>query len=309
MYSHDNLKIHSNRPRQYIIDLDMNKTVEGRINGVRNVLVRNYWVLMLSVLGHTCLEARRADGALFNFCGYGDVNYGSATIQIGTGVAPESFANYHLATPGPAVPTSIAFGTGADRNRISASGVAPSDFTEFIFIQEAGAGYWCTYGRKVISGASGQAINYSIDYFEPWTYTTAQMLYGVFANTNVTGVSDIGGTVFTLRTTGDFNESPTRLVISETAETWTPTKISITNPIELETHLAALSTDRIVYLILTGVIAPATSITARTVGIVQKLYGTDGIARNCLMLLQPLATPITLEANKTNMIQLRLIAL
>ncbi len=312
MHESSNLKIYSNKPRQHIVDLYLDKTVEGRVNGTKNVITRAYWVLMLTALAHSCLITRNRDGIDRWVCGERDINAGAAYLQIGTGTAPESFSQYNLATPGPTISTSIAFGTGTDRNRVSLTGAAPAAFNELgvfqpLFYDSTTPHY--LFARKAISGSTGQAINYSFDFFDPWSYNTALMMFGVFRDANVDGAVDIGGTVFTLRTAGDFTESAARLVISETAESWTPTKTSITNPIELTTYYAILSAENIVYLILTGVIAPATSLTVRTIGLVQKLYGTDNIARNCLMLLQPLATPITFEANRTNMVQLRLIAL
>ncbi len=312
MYKPDKLKIHSNRPRLYTIDFYLNKSIEGRVNGTKNVITRQYWALMFSMLAHGCLDGKDHGGAVRPICGGADVNYLTAFLNYGSGTIPEAFSQYHLATPVANLATSITFGTGTDRNRISLTAVAPETLNETSVVQRlivGGTNYHFMFARKVITVAANQPINYSFDFFDPWTYNMALTMFGVFMDENISSVVDIGGTVFTARTKGDFTESAARLVISETTETWTPTKTSITNPIELTTYHAALSADNIAYLILTGVIAPATSITVRTIGVVQKLFGTDNVARNCLMLLQPLATPITFEANRTNMVQLRLIAL
>ncbi len=308
----NNVKIYNNRPRQYVIDIDLNKTVEGRINGVKNVLTRQFWAYLLAYPASACTDIKSTAPYVNKLCGYEDENWSTAYLVYGIGTTPESFSDYVLAGGLGSIATSISLGTSADRNRINLTGSAPANFSEIGFEQTLDTyPYRSNYllGRKLISGTAGQAINYSIDLLSPWGYNFALMTYGLLRNINVDGAADINGNLFTLRTGVAFIGGAARIVVSETTNVWTPSVTNIASPIEFTTYHVLASYDNIVYLITTGILVPPAPITAKSVGLVQKLYATDGVTRECLIMLQPLPTPVTLEANRTNMIQLRFIGI
>jgi len=81
----------------YVIDVS---SVEGYVNGRKNMLLSNFWALLLGLLRNVSVgDVLDTGGSSYSLRTSGDVNRDSAIIAYGFGTTPEAFTQYNLASP------------------------------------------------------------------------------------------------------------------------------------------------------------------------------------------------------------------
>jgi hypothetical protein len=294
----------------YVIDV---KGIKGYISGEEDLLVSNWWALLMGLL-------RKVDvGDVYDIGGSARslrtsyiVNYGAAYLSYGSGTMPESFIDYSLKSKVGDISTSFAVGYMSDRTRVTLSGVVPADASELGIEQQLSDTldiyYYCLLGRRTGSWSQNQAVSWYIDFLNPWVRAVGDLMYGILRYANVPMVR-IDGVSFTALTTGAVNYSSAYLVASGDVVTWYPTLYNIPDAFSLSTYYAdILSSRHIRATILHGLYSPVNDITVNTVGLYFPVYDTNGASQITCILVQPLSNPITLYASRNNLIVLRLLA-
>jgi len=294
----------------YIVDV---KSVKGYIAGEEDLLVSNFWALLLGLLrdinagdfvdiGSTARTLRTS----------GDINAGSAYLVYGTSTTPEGFTDNALKSYSGSISTSISISYLSDRTRIVLSGVVPATAYELGIYQSlydlSGAGYTHMLARKVGSWSANQAVSYYIDFLQPWVRGVGDYMYGIYRNADVP-VARIDGTSFTARTSGTSQSGSAYLVASSDLVSWDPTLIAISNAFSLNNYYAdILNTRYMRATIIHGLYSPSQDIQVNTIGLYFPVYDTTGASQTVCILVQPLSSPITFYASRNNLVVLRIIA-
>jgi len=295
----------------YVVDVS---GVRGFVNGRGNMLLSNWWALLLGLLRNLNTgDVLDTGGAGYPLRSAGDVNAGAAVIDYGTGTTPVEFTQFRLASPAGTITPTIAVGYLTDRVRVSLSGTLPATAYELGVRQplfDTGAYLRYTLLTRVTgSWAAGTGVVYNIDFTAPWVRAVGDMMYGIHSDINATMVR-IDGASFTARTAADVNAGSIRLVASSEPVTWSPTLYSIPSPFELTNFYSDLLGTRLVRMVqLAGLISPAADTTVNTLALYQDIFDTAGIAHTVCMAALPLATPITLYAGRNNIVIWRIVAL
>jgi hypothetical protein len=295
----------------YVVDV---RGVEGHVSGDEDLLVSNWWALFLGLIREVNAgDVVDLSGAGYTLRSTGDVNPGSAYIAYGTGTAPESFVDRTLQARAGSISTTITIGYLSDRVRISLSGILPSDSSELGIEQnlyDTSVNTRTTLlGRKVGSFTSGQGVTWNVDFLSPWVRQIGDYMFGVHINGNVTMVR-IDGVSFTARTGADSNAGSSYLVASSSVVTWDPGLSGITGAFSLINLFADVLGTRVVRsTIIYGLSSPSSDVEVNTIGLYFPVFDTVGNPQTTCILVQPLASPITLYAGRNNLIVLRIIAL
>jgi hypothetical protein len=295
----------------YVVDV---RGVKGYVSSDEDLLTSFWWALFLGSLRDLNVDdCVSTTGGVYTLRSSGDVNNSVAYISYGTGTVPESFVDRTLQARAGSISTTVTIGYLSDRVRISFSGTIPSDSSELgieqVLIDTTSTNRTTLLGRKVGSFASGRGVVWNIDFLSPWVRAVGDYMYGIHANLNVTMVR-IDGVSFTARTSGDANAGSVYLVASSDAMTWDPMLSGITNAFSLTSFYADLFGTRFVRsTIIYGLSSPASDITVNTIGLYFPVYDSAGTAQTVCVLVQPLASPVTLFAGRNNLIVLRLIAI
>ena len=295
----------------YVVDV---RGVEGRVSSDEDLLTSYWWALFLgSIREVNASDVVDLGGASRVIRSVSDVNAGSAYIVYGTGTAPESFVDRTLQVRAGGISTTVTIGYLADRVRVSLSGTLPSDSSELGIEQDligSGTSPWITLlCRKVGSFSAGRGVTWNIDFLSPWVRAVGDYMYGIHASLNVTMVR-IDGVSFTARTAGDVNAGSAYLVASSDLMTWDPMLVGITGAFSLTNFYADVLFSRVLRsTIIYGLSSPASDIQVNTIGLYFPVFDAVGTAQTVCILVQPLASPITLFAGRNNLIVLRVIAL
>jgi len=295
----------------YVVDVG---GVKGYVNGRENMLLSNYWALLLGLLRNINTED------LADISGYTrslrtshDVSSGAAVIAYGSGTVPVEFTQYNLSSPVGTVSPAITVGLMSDRTRLAMSATLPANAYELGVRQDLidPGGTRCTFqlSRVVGSWAKGTAIVYNIDFLAPWVRGYGDLMYGIHRDANVPMVR-IDGEVFTARTSGDVNAESAYLVASSEAVTWSPGLVSIPSPFSLTTYYNDILDKRNVRMTnIIGLISPANDVAVNALALYQSLIDTTGAAHTVCMAVLPLSSPITFYARRNNVVVWRVVAL
>jgi len=299
----------------YLLDVKgIRGSVKGLSKGDEDLLVSNFWALLLGTLR----DVNPGDVVDVGGTGYAlrsqaDVSAGSAYLGFGAGTDPEYFTQYNLVSLKANITTTISIAYMSDRNRVSLSGTLTGDAYELAIYQSlydtGGTAHTTMLGRRTGTWYSGQAVVWNIDFLQPWVRSVADLLYGVFRNADVTMVDETGAS-FTARTSGDLQLSSVWIVASPNIMTWSPSLTKIPDKVDLSmSYLDYLSSRiaRMTYLV--GTFTPLSDTQYNTVGLYQKIVDTAGNAHNCCMMVIPLSAPITFYSNRNNLAILRIIAM
>jgi len=296
----------------HLIDIPLKETVIGHINGKRNILVFNFWLVFFGLLTDSNIsDALDISGSTKTVGTAGDFNLAAAYLTYGYSTSPELFYQNSLVSYGGSISTSRSFGQLSDRNRITLSGVSPAEIQEIGIYQSVNpASSWTImYARKQMYVPRNKTINYYIDFLMPWTYNCALLMYGFLSEANVSGAIDAYGASYTLRSSGDVNAGAVRMRVSQTLYSWSPSLTNISYDLELSTYRTVGNARSAVYLFIVGIASPTTDISVNTISLIQSLYDTGGTGHDTYVLILPLQTPITLYAGRTNVIFLRFVAM
>jgi len=297
--------------RIWVIDIPK-KSVKGIVNGKENLILANWWALFFGLLTNADWgNVLDQNGSNYTIRSSGDVSWRGPALDYGSGTTPEQLSDYKLAGYISWFNIPLNVGYSSDRSRLTFSAVLPSNASEIGIFQSLYDTSGYTHGiqltRTVTGLTANSGIAYYLDFYKPWLYHTALLMYGVHLDADVSGFTDIGGVTFTGRTSLDVNAGMISFAVSETPITWSPTLTTLTNPINMTSRWYGANNRVNAYLMLTGELAPTNALNVQTIGLIQSLYDTGGTAHTTLMGALDLPSPITFDANKLNMIVIRII--
>jgi len=299
----------------YLLDVvGVRGSVKGLSEGDEDLLVSNFWALLLGTLRNVNPgDVVNMGGTAYTLRSQAEVNAGSAYLGFGVGTDPEYFTQYSLVSYRASITATISIAYMSDRNRISLSGTLTGDAYELAIFQSlfdaSGSSHTTMLGRRTGTWYRGQAAVWNIDFLQPWVRAVADMLYGILLNANVTMV-DVTGASFTARTSGDVNASSVWIVASPNTVTWSPSLTSIPNKVDLSTFYSDYLSSRVARITyLMGTFTPLTDTQYNTIGLYQNIYDSAGATYTCCMMVLPLSSPITFYANRNNLAILRIIVM
>jgi hypothetical protein len=299
----------------YLLDVKgIRGSVKGLSEGDEDLLVSNFWALLLGTLRDVNPgDVVDTGGTAYALRSQTDVNVGSAYLGFGAGTDPEYFTQYNLVSWKASITTTISIAYMSDRNRVSLSGTLTDNAYELAMFQSlydtGGTAHTTMLGRRTGTWSSGLAVVWNIDFLQPWVRAVADMLYGILLNANATMV-DVTGASFTSRSSGDVNVSSVWLVISPNTVTWSPSLTSIPNKVDLSTFYFDYLGSRVARMTyLMGTFTPLSDTQYNTVGLYQNIFDSGGGTHTCCMMVIPLSAPITFYANRNNLAILRIIVM
>jgi len=301
----------------YLLDVKgIRGSVKGLSEGDEDLLVSNFWALLLGTLRDVDVgDVVDAGGAAYGLRTRAGAPAGSAYLAFGSGTDPEYFTQYNLVSWRASITTTISISYMSDRNRVSLSGTLTGDAYELGIFQvlydtaSTPGTHTTMLGRRTGTWRSGQAVVWNIDFLQPWVRSVADVLYGIFRRADVTMV-DVTDASFTAKTSGDLNVSPVWIVASPNTMTWSPSLTNIPDKVDLGmAYLDYLGSRwaRMTYLV--GTFTPLADTQYNTVGLYQGIFDTAGTRHDCCMMVIPLSAPITFYANRNNLAILRIIVM
>jgi hypothetical protein len=291
--------------RDLVIAIDMGKSFTGLINNkVKNLLVWNFWALLLGTLGDLNLPFLDVGGAVYSLRTRFDVSVGVAFVVFGTSSAPESFSQYALGSRSTALegtsisPTIIREGDKRRLRfgRVSAGAVSEVGIYQSVY-DSAGTARTAMWCRKVYSvPGAGYNVYYDVIVKPPSLDNLVNILFGIMTNSNQPVTKMDGGTI-TARSSGDVQGAEAYLLIGTSSDPFSFTNYSLTNPIFLASAYNYLES-RWTWLmaILTGATRFTTSYTVAEVGIGQRIYDIGGALYDVLLARIVLPTAISRSA-------------
>jgi len=293
-----------------IIEVETGLGIRGDINGERNMILANMYIMLIGLLLDVDTPATAVDtgGVSRTLKTSWDINYGGYYLCYGTGTAPESLLDYTLTGLTCVGPTKTyteadreayiiaAHTPGADYREVSIAQnlvISPTEYSRFILT------------RKVMNISAGREVRARIVVGRFWVRNYWRLLYGVLNDTTVT-VTKINGASVTLRSSLEVTAGPVRLIYTDQPVAWSPDLYSLPGAVELPTERYTIWDRRLPMLSLIGRITPPEPKTITALGLVQSLYDTGGTTHDVLLAVYPLPTSVTLEANRAYSILWRL---
>jgi len=288
----------------YVINVPVNKMIQGIVNGRKNMLVYNFWGLVFGLLAKQVNPQMFVSGHTVNAVG------GPAYLEYGTGTSQTTFGMNGLQSASGSISTQLTIATLSDRTRISAVGVLPASAYEIGLFENMsfpawGSSYPVMFGRVTGTFNANTTITYYVDFLNPWTQNMAQLVFSFFTSTSSSSanvnVVDVTGTKQSVAWNSYNN--PAVLIGSQNTYTWSPTIYSVSQDVTFSTnHNFQFNQNYVVDYIL-GTYQPSSQISIQTLALIQEYGGY-----NLLLLVLPLSSPITLVPNQQNFVYLRLVA-
>jgi hypothetical protein len=288
-----------------IIIIDLRKTIYGLLNNrKKNILVYNFWALLLGSLADAYLDAVSIGGVTFSLRSVSDPNAGSAYLAFGTSTVSPDFSQYALGSRNTALegatisPTVI---SESDKRRVRFGRVSAGAISEVGLYQDlydTGA-YTRTFmlGRTLLSvPGSGYNVYYDVILKAPFLDNSAYYVLGILSNTNQNLVDRVGST-FSARTSGDVQSGGLFLIIGTSNSPFGFATYDLANPVVLTSvNNLFYSARSYVMLIVSGVIRLSTSMNIGEIGFAQNIYDAGGSLHGTLLGRIPLTTPISRSA-------------
>jgi hypothetical protein len=293
--------------RDLVIAIDMGKVFSGLINNkVKNLLVWNFWAMLLGTLCELNTPFLDYIGAVYSLRTVGDVSYGAAYVVFGTSSGTESFSQYALLSrsttlEGASITPTIIWESDKRRlrfGRVSAGAVSEVGIYQSVYDSTASTrtAMWC---RKVYSvPGSGYNVYYDIIVRPPFLDNLVNILFGIMTNSDQPVTKMDGGTI-TARSSGDVQNGSAYLLIGTSSDPFSFTQYALTNPIFLSSAYGYFES-RWTWLmaIITGATRFRTSYTVAEVGIGQKILDTAGTLYDVLLARIVLPTAISRSAGE-----------
>jgi hypothetical protein len=285
--------------------VDLRKTLQGLIqNRFRNLLVQNFWQLLIGYLGNAYVDAVNTGAGWYPLRSGDDVGYARAYLAFGTDTTSPAFNQYALgsrntALEGSAITPTIV--SEADKLRLRFGRVTAGSVNEVglyqVLYDTWGGTQETMHGRVVTTSIpSGVNVYYDVIVKQPFLMNFARYLFGLLSETNQT-VKDRGGASVTARTSGDANYEASRLLIGTSGAAFDFGNYELTNPVEL-TSAYNIFWVRGSYsmVIISGATRLASAMDIYEVGIAQRIYDTGGGVRDVLLARIVLSSPISRAA-------------
>jgi hypothetical protein len=294
----------------YIVDVI--DSIQGVVNGRKNVLTSTFWAYFLGILRDANVsDVLDISGNSRTITTSSDPTSGVARIDYGTGTTPEYFTQNALASRVGSISTTITMTILSDRGRITLSGTLPASASELGIVQNlnispSGSTDFLL-ARKVDSWSSGSGVSYYIEFLNPWVQGITTLFYGLFRNVDVP-MTRIDGTSFTARTGGDVSSGPSYLVGSRDPFSWSPNLYAIPNAFSISTYYTDYLSSRYLRgVIYTGIINPTSDIQLTALGLYQGIFDNGGATHTVCLLAYPVS--LTLYASRNNLVMLRILVM
>jgi hypothetical protein len=288
-----------------IILVDLRETIYGLLNNrKKNLLVYNFWALLLGSLADAPISAVAIDGATYTMRAYNDPNADSAYVTFGVGTDPPDFSQIALSSRRTANEGSVispATISEPDKRRIRLGRVTLGGVSEVGLYQslyDTGASARTTMlGRTILSApGSGYNVYYDVILKAPFLDNFLYYLYGILTNSRQNLV-DRAGSSFTARTDVDVQASSLYLLIGTSNTPFSFGAYDLTNPVALASVGSLfLSVRSYVMYIASGAVRLPASMGVGEIGFAQNIYDIGGSSRGVLLGRIPLATPISRNA-------------
>jgi hypothetical protein len=295
----------------YVVDV---KGVKGSVDGRENILVSNFWALLIGILRNANAgDTVSTGGVSYTLASSADANADVAYLVYGSGTTPEAFTQIGLASRVGSISTTISISYLSDRTRIILSGTLPADAYEIgieqNFYETGGPAKITLLARKVGFWSKGSSINYFIDYSYPWVRQIGDLMYGFHRNAS-TSVIRVDGSTFTARTSADFNVDSAYIVLSPSPVTWSPSLYNVPSPLTPTDYSHHKLDTRIIRAVhFNAVYTPTSDTTINTIALYQPIYDTAGGSNTVCLLVIPLSSPATAYANRNNIFIIRIFAM
>jgi hypothetical protein len=231
---------------------------------------------------------------------------------LGQGTATETFGDYFL--PNYALLSSVSRAVGylSDRSRIAMYGLAPVNGFElginFIILGPNTNPFGVLGSRRLMNVYTGDYLEWDFDFLNPWLLNYARIMFGPFAEADISGLVDTGGNVFTGRfATAQLPASASYLVVSNDTTPWSPTQNKLIGTVTgLTTSLISSGYNSYgMYFFWYGTLIPSTDTVVNEIGIYTKVYDTGGVTHEIAVARIVLSSPVTLYANKYNIVLIK----
>jgi hypothetical protein len=287
----------------------LKKAIEGRCNGRRNMLVSNFFSLLLGLLANSNVDSKDIGGGAYSMRTSGDVNAGVSYVVFGTGTAPPAFTDYALVSrnttlEGSSITPTLMISSSEGRARF---GRATNDVVYELGIYDpvvdsGGGGRTAMLARSVVSGGipAGRTVLYDVVFKPPFVHNITRMMLGAMTNANQDGLQDISGGTYTLNSMGDMNaDAAKRLFVGGNTAGLDHTVAVPTNPVELEAGYYFTYAWGTSYRLLTaGAKKLDAAKTIAEVVLVQNLLSSGGVAMPTALARWPVSPPVSKSAGE-----------
>jgi len=302
------------RRRLWLIDIPT--TIKGYLNGKKNLLTFNFWHILYGLLRDANVGVRNTLGDAYTLRTSGSLPQDNCHLIFGTGTKTPELSDYRLESPAYVIysPT-VTVGVLGNESIVSVSAVASETTSEVgvegRFYDTGGSGRSILLSRIVTTIYANQGVNYKFVFSMPWLYNLALWWYGLLAKVDADGVRDTTGTSFTLRSTGGAQSGAVAMQVDESEVEFTPDLYALPAPTTISTGMSVQYPGDYSYIVIwiIGSHKPTTTMSVKTIGLIQDLYDVNGTLHTTLLFAFPLETPITLDADRLNIIVIRLVAI
>jgi len=288
--------------KDIVIIVRADKTIEGRVNGKKNVLVWSFWQLLNGSLADRDVSVVRTDGPINTTTTSNDPNRGSAYVTFGTNTVPEAYDQNALgsrstALEGAVISPGVIAESGQYRirfGRVSAGTVYEVGLYQALFFPALGT-FDVMYGRVVYSGGipSGKNVYYDILVKPPFLTNLVYYLFGILTETNQSLV-DRSGATFTARTAGDAQSGAIYMRVGTGTGAFDFGSYELTNPLDCVSATNFYWGDRTYsFLQASGAIRFTSAYTVAEVGVYQNIYDTGGAIHPTLLMRFVLPSPVS----------------
>jgi hypothetical protein len=298
-----------------ILLVELNKTQRGYVNGKENYLLANWFAMQQGILAYFNPSLKTNDGYMNAWQLLGDAVCGACNFLLGQGANAETFGDYTITSGTNLSGISKAVGYLSDRSRISVYGSAPSNGYELginFNIYTANGCFGALGSRRVMSVTAGDYLEWDFDFLNPWLLNWARIMFGIFAEADISGLVDTGSRTFTGRfASAQLPALASYLVVSNNTTPWSPTQNKLIGTVTgLTTGLAYSNWNSAgMYFFWYGTLTPSTDTVVNEIGIYTKVYDTGGATHEIAVARIVLSSPVTLYANKYNVVLIKWFAL
>jgi len=298
--------------RTWLIDIIPKTSIRGMCNGKPNRIVNGFYRVMRAILHHVNTEAINLDSGTTK-----TIEARTCTVEPVKGVLSQDTAEPQFSNS--VVSNASFFSTEvqtyeflSDRLRLNAQWTSNGNYSSV-------GVYFNVYSalpllaRSLVSVSVDQVVTYSIDFFEPWTKNFFLFWAGLWLDRNVSGLVDTSGATRDLNSGADtdFKGCGAQIAIGAGTNPFSFDDYTLTNMDVLPTdYVYKVGTNSSFILIaFISKYIPSSDITITEIGLVQKYKATDGNLYEYLICRMLLTEPITLIANKSNVLIVRILAM
>jgi len=302
------------RRRLWLIDIPLG--INGYLNGKKNLLVFNFWKIIFGLIRDSNVAVKDVTGDIETLVTSGSLAGELCYLPYGTGTKSPELPDYDLESRTGWITTpSVTVGISGMDSVVSVSATIPDTSSELGIIANlkntSGYVQRILISRIVTTVYADQGVNYKLVFSMPWLYNFALWWYGLLAKADADGVRDTTGASFTLRSTGDAQSGAVSMQIDESEVSFSPDLYALPAPTTINTSLIVDESPDRSYIVIwiVGSYKPTTTMDVKTLGLIQDLYDTNGTLHTTLLFTYPLETPITFDADRLNMVVIRIVAI